>query len=126
MKEDKRLKQKSADEEAETRWSLKRIAIFLSIVGVILFALFYVFEQKTGNVLGEKDLTSSTDRPQISLPNRENIEDILETAQDSISKIDTNDIVSSQPQIDNAINELKKLTQEDNIKKSICATICSE
>lgn len=118
-------KEKKDIENEDVHWSFKRIAILTSILGLVLFAVFYYFQVKTGEILGEKD-ASTTGGPQIEIPSKADVDDILEGAQDNISNIDANDIVSSQPQIQQAIEQLEKLTNRDNFKETFCSTICSE
>lgn len=127
MKEgiEKKLKSKIKDGEIEARWSIKRIAIFSSIMAILLFGIFYYFQLKKGDVLGETDMTSRIVGPQIDLPTRENIDEILENAERDISNINANDIISSQPQIQDVIKQLEKLTSGNNIKEVVCSAICS-
>ncbi len=124
--EEKVKSKKKIVEEYESQWSLKRILIFLSILGVILFIIYYIFTARFGEVLGEKDIGSTSIGPQIELPSKDNIDDILKDAEENVANIDANDIIGSQPQIQDAIKQLQKLTSEDGIKKAFCSSVCSE
>lgn len=118
--------EKKPGENDDIHWSKKRIVIFSSIVGVIILAIFYIIQLRTGEILGEKDEDRNIGSPQIQVPSKEEVGDILEDAEKNISNIDTDDIVSSQPQIQNAIEQLEKLTNRDYFKESFCSTVCSE
>lgn len=122
---EEKLKSKIKDSDVEARWSIKRIAIFSSIMAILLFGIFYYFQLKKGDVLGEEDMTSRTVGPQIDLPTRESINEILENAEEDISNINANDIISSQPQIQDAIKQLEKLSSGDNFKEVLCSVVCS-
>lgn len=124
--EGKNLEGERKIDEPEAQWSFKRIAIFTSIVGVLLFAIFYYFQLKSGEILGESAENTDKNGPQIQIPTKNDVDDILEDAQDNISNIDPNDIVSSQPQIQQAIDQLEKLTNKDNFKENFCSALCPQ
>ena len=117
---------KSNEDEIEEHWSIKRILIFSSFLALIGFGVFYFFSLKSKAVLGEADNAARVNSAQIEIPNAENIDEIIGGAEESIANIDANDIVSSQPQIQNAIKQLEKLTNQDNFKDTLCSTICSK
>lgn len=117
---------KKPQNEIEAEWSIKRIAIFSSIVGLLIFGIFYFFQVKNGEILGEEDTSSKIGGPQIEIPSKDDVDEILEDAEENISNINPEDIVSSQPQIQNAIEQLEKLTNRDNFKETFCSTVCSE
>lgn len=126
LQEEEKAKSKTkVREDDEFQWSIKRIAIFFSILGIIVFIIYSVLTARFGEVLGENDMSSSSG-PQITLPSKDNIDDILKDAEDNVANIDANDIVGSQPQIQNAIEQLEKLTSQDGIKKAFCSSLCSE
>lgn len=114
------------EQEIESQWSLKRIAIFTSIVGILIFAIFYYFQLKSGDILGEQDENRDKNGPQIEIPSKDDVDDILEETEENISNINPNDIVSSQPQIQKAIEQLEKLTNKDNYKETFCSTVCAQ
>lgn len=124
LDKDEKIKDKKNSEDDEAQWSLKRIVLFLSILGVILFFLYYFITVRVGSVLGEKDIVSKTNGPQINLPQKNDIENLLRSVEESVSQINTEDIVSSQPQIQDAIKQLEKLTNKDNFKEMFCSSIC--
>jgi len=117
---------KKNEEVIDEHWSFKRILIFSSFLALIGFGVYYFFSLKSKAVLGEADNAARVNSAQIELPNAENIDEIIGGAEESIANIDANDIVSSQPQIQNAIEQLEKLTNRDNFKDTFCSTICSE
>lgn len=118
--------EKKPAENDDIHWSKKRIVIFTSIIGIIIFAIFYFFQLRFGEVLGEKDEERNIGGPQIEIPSKDDIDEILEDAEENISNINPEDIVSSQPQIQNAIEQLEKLTNKDNFKETFCSTVCSD
>jgi hypothetical protein len=121
--------EKKHEENDDIHWSKKRIAVFISIIGIIIFAIFYFFQLRFGEVLGEKeekDMSSNVGGPQIQIPSKYDVDEILQDTEENISNIDANDIISSQPQIQNAIEQLEKLTNRDNFKETFCSVICSE
>jgi len=131
MRKKENIKGKEVDlekkiDDVESQWSFKRIIIFSSIILALLFFAFYFFQARAGDVLGEKDMTTNSKGPQISIPKKEDVDEIVESAEENISNIDPNDIVKSQPQIQDAIKQLEKLTNKDNFKESLCSSICSE
>ncbi len=126
LDEDEKIKDKKNSEDDEAQWSLKRIAFFLSILGVILFFLYYFITVRVGSVLGEKDIVSKTNGSQINLPKKNDIENVLRSVEESVSQINTEDIISSQPQIQDAIKQLEKLTNKDNFKEMFCSSICKD
>jgi len=118
--------EKKHEENDDIHWSKKRIAVFTSIIGIIIFAIFYFFQLRFGEVLGEKDEDRNIGGPQIEIPSKDDVDEILQDAEEDISSIDANDIISSQPQIQNAIEQLEKLTNRDNFKETFCSAICSD
>lgn len=124
IKEEKESKKN--EEVDESQWNIKRIAIFTSILALLGFLVFYFIQARTGDVLGEVDKNRGSSGPQIEIPTQEDVNEIIKDAEENISNIDANDIVSSQPQIQQAIEQLEKLTDRDNFKKVFCSAICSE
>lgn len=124
--EKKKLDAEEKKDDPEAQWSIKRIAIFTSIIGILIFAIFYYFQLKSGDILGESAENIDKNGPQIEIPSQEDIEDILDEAEENVSNINPNDIVSSQPQIQQAIEQLEKLTSKDNFKKTFCSALCSD
>ncbi len=122
--DEEKVERKKVEDEAH--WSIKRILIFTSILLTLAFAVWYFFQLRQGEILGEQDMSTDGSGPQIGLPSQDDVSAILESAEENISNIDTNDIISSQPQIQQAIEQLEKLTDKDNFKKNICSSICSD
>jgi hypothetical protein len=119
---------KDADvKEAEivTSWSKKKIAVAIFLVIVLIFVGVYGVKSlidNTNRVLEEK---VSQERPQLPLPNQKNIEGIISNAKNNLSKIDADNVASSQPQIQKVIDDLRQLTTASASAKSlICGTIC--
>ncbi len=124
IKEEKEDKKNEASDEAQ--WSIKRIAIFTLLLALVGFLAWYFIQARSGDVLGEVDKNRSSSSPQIEIPKQEDIDEIIKDAEENIANINANDIVSSQPQIQQAIEQLEKLTDKDNFKKAFCSAICSD
>lgn len=120
------IEEKEEKDKDDAQWSIKRIAIFLAILALIIFGLIFFFQARSGEILGEQHVISENPGPQIKAPSKDDIGYILKDAEKSIENIDINDIVSSQPQIQNAIDQLEKLTSKDNFKETFCSTVCAE
>ena len=113
-------------EEAEVimRWSAKRIVVATAVVIVIIVAGLYVISllsQRGSSILGEK----SVNKPQIKLPNEKNVEKILDQAQQDLANINAKDIISSQPKLQQIINDLTSITSSSRSAKDlICQAVC--
>jgi len=129
IEEEKKEKREiKIEDEIESRWSLKRILVFVLIIFAVLFFIFYFFQVRAStSVLGDSDRAEDIGGgPQIDIPSQNDINVILGEAEDNIANIDPQDIVSSQPQIQATIEQLEKLVNKDNFKESFCSAICSE
>lgn len=126
--EKKEKRENKLEDEIESRWSVKRILVFVLIIIAIIFFIFYFFQvRSSSSVLGDSDMAEGIgDSPQIDIPSQNDINVILGEAEENIANIDPQDIVSSQPQIQATIEQLEKLVNKDNFKESLCSAICSE
>lgn len=112
------------DEKQDLKWSKKRIAVATgAVLGIIGMAFYFAtIPQDADKVLG---VDEKQEEPQIELPTQREVERIVENAQESLSNIDVNDVVTSQPQIQQVIKELEKISGgENDIKDIVCQTVC--
>lgn len=111
-------------EDAVMRWSVPKVLIALGILALVgMFGVYAYdnFKSSSENL----EVKKVEDRAQIKLPTDGDVNKILEEAKTSIGKIDAGDIISSQPEIKKAIENLEKLTTNDkDAKKAVCDTIC--
>lgn len=113
-------------EEAEVvmRWSPKRIALATFLVVMIIAGGIYaisLMSENRSSVLGER----VPNKPQIDLPNEKTVEEIIDRAQKDLSNINTKNIISSQPKLQQIINDLTSLTESSSSAKDlICNTVC--
>ncbi len=119
----KKVEEERVEDEVVMRWSKNKIAIATVVVVLIIFGGLYAISLMSQNpkVLGEK----SVDKPKIKLPDENDVEEILENAQDELSNINAKDILQSQPKIKKIIDDLTSLTGSSVSAKSlICDSLC--
>ena len=119
-------KEEIQEAEVVTRWSAPKILIAVGVIALVgMFGMYFLDSLKSNdeNVLGVKERAKN--KAQIEIPSKEKVSEILEQARESISNIDTENLVDSQPQIKKAIEDLEKLTTTDtNAKKVVCDAVC--
>ncbi|MDO8269673.1 MAG: hypothetical protein Q7T54_03320 [Candidatus Levybacteria bacterium] len=112
------------DAEVVMRWSSKRIVIATFLVVMIIFGGIYaisLLSQNPSRVLGEK----TADQPKIKIPTERTVEDVIEKAKEDLSNINAKNIISSQPKLQQIINDLTNLTgSSTSAKDLICNTVC--
>jgi len=121
----KEEKQHKKEEQIDAQWSIKRVIIFLTIVGIGILLLYMFVESRVGKVLGEQDARENIS-PQIELLKGDDVERIIQDAEQSVSNIDAQNIIASQPQIQRAIEQLEKLTNEDHFRDVFCSSVCGK
>jgi hypothetical protein len=113
------------DAEVVMRWSTKRIVVATFLVLILIAGGLYgisTLSQNASKVLGTK---TSSDGPQIKIPDQKNVEGIIETAKKDLSNINAKNIVQSQPKLQKIIDDLSHLTGSSSSAKSlICDTLC--
>lgn len=113
-------------EEAEVimRWSGKRIVIATFTVILIIAGGLYaisLLSQNNSQVLGQK----SSDKPQIELPDDSSVQKVIDKAKEDLSNISAKNIISSQPKIQQIIDDLSRIsTASVSAKSLICDAIC--
>ncbi len=125
--------EKLEGETVESLWDIKKIAIGLIILAFLIsLGVLMLFpnsnsqdESKDRKALG----ISSEDNthPGVpTLPTKEDIENILRDAQDTLSKITSENLTSSQAAIQKLITDLEVLQGEKNVKDVICDLVCKD
>ena len=113
------------DAEVVMRWSSKKIVVATGIVLIIIAGGIYgihVLSQGATKVLGTN---TSTNRPQIKIPDKKNVESIIDMAKKDLSNINAKNIVESQPKLQKIIDDLTHLTGSSGSARSlICDTLC--
>lgn len=120
------LEERIEEAEVVMRWSTKRIVIATFLVIAIIAGGLYaitLMSQNPTRVLGEK----AADRPKIKIPDDNAVEDIISKAKEDLSNINAKNIVSSQPKLQQIINDLTNLTESSKSAKNlICDVVCKE
>ena len=117
--------------EIPARWSLKRIGIASVILVLIAASVYYYFslqgfKEQPNRILGVND-KKEQNKPAIMLPSKESVDTIIKDTKDSLSKIDANNVVASQPEIQKIIQDLQNLTKKDvNAKNVVCDLVCKK
>ncbi len=118
------LEERIEEAEVVMRWSAKRIVLAtIFVVFVIVAGLYFtsLISQRSSNILGE----NTVDRPQIKLPSEKNVEKILDQAQQDLANINAKNIISSQPKLQQIINDLTGITTSSRSAKDlICDAVC--
>ncbi len=114
-------------EEAEVvmRWSSKRIVIATFVVVALIAGGIYAISLLSQNpkVLGER----TENKPQIKIPDENDVEGIIEKAKEDLTNINAKNIVESQPKIKKIIDDLTGLTGSSSSAKSlICDSLCKD
>lgn len=128
--EDKEEEIVDAEEEGliEEKWSITRLAIgafvLLVIIGAIAYgSLIYIreFESEDKNILGAQETEDA------QIPTREDVQEVLQGAQNELRQINPADVVSSQDSIQRIIEDLESLQQTtSDPKKALCNYICTQ
>lgn len=112
------------EDEVITKWSIPKVLIAIGILALVGMAGVYAydnFRSKNEQVI----TTRAEDKAQIQIPSERKIEEIVNDAKKSLSGVDAKNLVDSQPQIKEAIENLQKLTTNDtDAKKMVCNAVC--
>lgn len=123
---DEELEERVEEAEVVMRWSKKRIVIATFLVVLIIAGGIYAISlltQRQVQVLGE----ATKDKPQIKIPTEDSVQDVIDKAKEDLSNINAKNIVSSQPKLQQIINDLTSLTNSSKSARNvICDTICKE
>lgn len=113
--------------EVVMRWSKKRIVIATFLCLLLIAGGIYGLEElgkNASNVLGAK---TQNDHPQIKLPDRTNVDQVIENAKKDLSNINAKNIIESQPQLQRVIDDLTHLTgSSSSARNLICDTLCKQ
>ena len=134
----RRIKIKEKEEEAqegeivETHWDVKKIAIGILALVLLFIAAAYIFlpnnevVQGPGvSILGTRNEDPSKEEVP-PLPDREDVENILNNAQNSLSKITTHNLTSSQAAIQKVITDLQAISDKKDAVGAFCEVICKD
>jgi hypothetical protein len=113
IKLDKQEEEVQEGQIVESSWDLKKILIGgFVIVTLFLFALIIFFPGKNS---GRKPVTlgAQTDRQQLTptppLPDKEDVQNIINSAKDTLSQITSENLSSSESAIQKVISDLQSL-----------------
>ncbi|HVZ12368.1 MAG TPA: hypothetical protein VG965_05040 [Patescibacteria group bacterium] len=117
-------------EIVETQWDFKKIAIGLVVLVVIFIGISYFFLPKSGEdtaltaTLGAS--TSSEDlSPTPPLPKKEDVQKVITNVRDTLSKITSDNITSSQAAIQKIITDLQGLQGKNGAAETFCKLVCN-
>lgn len=118
-------------ELVETQWNIKRIIIGAVIVVALLILASYILfpsgvkDDQNKEALG---ITSGNadGREVQSLPSKEDIETIIQSAQETLSAITSDNLTSSQAAIQRLIADFQKLQKDKGPAGILCDLVCKE
>lgn len=117
-------------EVVESVWDFKKILIgsfLFLVIGLICLVVFFPGEQRRGpstQTLGESTIKSS--KPTPPLPNREDIEGIIDSAKNTLSGITSENMDSSASAIQKVISDLQALQGSGSAIDKFCDFMCKK
>ena len=131
VRQEKINKEESIEGEiVQTHWDLRKIGIGLFIFAILFIIGAYIFfpsgggqPENSSSTLGAST-QSQTDTP--PLPNKEDIQNVINNAQESLSKITADNVTSSDSAIQKIISDLEILRGNKSAKAAICNLVCDK
>ncbi len=114
-------------EVVETHWDLKKILIggFLLIVVLLIGAIvFFPGENRRPQTLGA---TAQSSRPTPPLPDKQDVQKIIENAKSTFSQITSDNLTSSEAAIQKVISDLQSLQSGSGSAADVfCNLMCKK
>ncbi|HVZ67800.1 MAG TPA: hypothetical protein VG917_06105 [Patescibacteria group bacterium] len=119
-------------EIVETQWDIKKIGIGLMALALLFIGASYVLFPVGGST-GSQDrgvlgISSESDKkvtPSVPpLPNKEDFQQVIDNAKDTLSGITSDNLTSSQAAIQKIITDLQALQGKKDATDAICSLVC--
>lgn len=112
-------------EIVETMWDVKKIAAGLFIIVLLIIVTSYLFSKNGNTNQAAETLGAQTGvSPTPSLPTKEDVQNIITGARNSLSQITSDNLTSSQAAIQKIISDLKELQGKNGAVGVICDLMC--
>ncbi len=114
----------------ETHWDVKKIAVGLVVLALLLIAGSYLFLPKSDSnnqergVLGVSESKVSTVQDVPPLPSKQDVQNVLSSAQTALSQITSDNLTSSQAAIQKVISDLSSLQDKKDAVGVFCEVVC--
>ncbi len=128
------LELKKAEEEIPTKWDLKRIIIGIVILvglGMLGYIMLFPKKNNVNDDRGSKTLgifsnqtEKEEEKNQPRLPTKEDVENIIVDAKNTLSEITAENLTSSQAAIQKLISDLQNLQGKKEPVDIICDLVC--
>jgi len=114
-------------EIVETEWNLKKIGAGLLAAALLSIAGAYILFPKSGSSLSKGTLGGSTSvSPTPTLPTKEDVQNVITNAKDTLSQITFDNLTSSQAAIQKVIRDLQELQGKSGAMGVICDLVCKK
>ena len=114
-------------EIVETEWNLKKIGAGLLVAALLFIAVAYILFPKGGSNLSKGTLGGSTSvSPTPTLPTKEDVQNVITNAKDTLSQITSDNLTSSQAAIQKIISDLQGLQGKSGAVGVFCDLVCKK
>lgn len=117
-------------EVVEEIWSKRRIFIGIAVVVAVLGLGSYFFKSSFQDALPQKATLGTQDvipTPEVEIPNKEELNEILNNAKESLSEITSENVTSSESAIQKIIQDLERVQGGDGTAKNVlCEYVCKD
>lgn len=115
-------------EIVEKEWDIKKIGIGLFILVLLFIAGTYVIFPKGSDFQSPETLGAQTVNlsPTPPLPNKEDVQGVINNAQETLSKVSAENLTASQAAIQQVINDLQTLQGKNGAVHLLCNTLCRD
>lgn len=113
-------------EIVETEWDIKKLIIgfiFLVLLIIIGSYIFFPSSEVKQETLG---VSAQNLTPTPPLPDQEDIQNVINNAQETLSQITAKNLTSSEAAIQRVINDLEMLKGNNGALNLFCNTICKK
>ena len=113
-------------EVVETEWNLKKIGVGLLVAALLFIAGAYILFPKGSSSLSKDTLSGSTSvSPTPSLPTKEDVQNVITNARDTLSQITSDNLISSEAAIQKIISDLQGLQGKSGVGV-FCDLVCKK
>lgn len=114
-------------EVVESEWDLKKIVGGFLILSLFFILGAYVFFPSNTNTQSASTFgVSDSTTPTPPLPKKEDVQNIIVSAQDALSQITADNITSSEAAVQKIISDLQELQGKSGAVGLVCSLICKE
>ncbi len=110
----------------ETEWDIKKLAIGLVILILLIIVGSYIFfpSKESDNQSLEASMHNLSPTP--PLPNQKDVENVIDNARKTLSELTAKNLTSSEAAIQKVINDLEGLKGKNGAMNLFCNTICKK